>query len=144
MYNEKGMLNHWLPLNELKSYAKSNACMISVAYLNNEPLVYHSYIFDQKNSRLLHSCSSFRKQEAFDRKMIALANKCLSWKDMQYFKNTGVVYFDWGGVSSFDNPNGIDEFKFRFGGTPKTYFNITVPYSLKSRVWSKFRKIVKK
>lgn len=140
MYNEKGMANHWLPINELKGYAKQKVCMVSVAYYNNEPLVYHSYIFDKDNCRFLHSCSSFRSQDKNYKSIIGMANKYLMWNDMLWFKNKGVCSFDWGGVSSFDNPNGIDKFKFAFGGTQKTYLNITLSYSLRSRIWNKIRK----
>ena len=35
-----------------------------------------------------------------------------------------MLRYDWGGISDFDNPNGIDEFKLKFGGDKITYYNV--------------------
>ena len=75
---------------------------------------YHSCICDDKNIRLLHSCSEFRETDTAFRNAIGRANKYLHWKDMLYFINQHKEKYDWGGISSFDTPNGIDKFKMSF------------------------------
>ena len=56
--------------------------------------------------------------------MIGRANKRLHWEYIKYFKQKGLLRYDWGGISDFENPNGIDEFKLKFGGEKITYYNI--------------------
>ena len=85
--------------------------------------MFHSYIYDVHDARLLHSASCFREESA-DQNLIGRANKKLQWEDMKYFKEQGVLRYDWGGISDFDNPNGIDEFKLKFGGDKITYYNV--------------------
>ena len=75
------------------------------------------------SARLLHSASCFREESA-DQSMIGRANKRLHWEDIKYFKQKGLLRYDWGGISDFENPNGIDEFKLKFGGEKITYYNI--------------------
>lgn len=50
-----------------------------------EMLVFHSYICDATDARLLHSASCFREESA-DQSMIGRANKRLHWEDILYFK----------------------------------------------------------
>lgn len=121
MYEEKGMKQS-LNMEQLKLYAHENALVISMMRMGEQPIVIHSYIVDDKHVRLLHSVSEFRKQD-MDANMVARCNKRLHWEDMCYFSKEGKAEYDWGGVSSLDNPNGIDAFKFKFGGTPCTYYN---------------------
>lgn len=49
------------------------------------------------------------------RNAIGRANKYLHWHDWLLLKNIGVIEYDWGGIASYDNPNGIDKFKMSFG-----------------------------
>ena len=49
--------------------------------------------------------------------------------------------YDWGGLSSFDNPNGIDTFKMSFGGEKVIYYDETVIKSFKYKL---LRKLLKK
>lgn len=60
MYEEKGMLGYYLPINELKAYAANDALVITTAIIGDRSVVYHSYITDNAHSRFLHSCSEFR------------------------------------------------------------------------------------
>ncbi len=77
-------------------------------------------ICDREEARLLHSASCFREESA-DQSLIGRANKRLHWEDIKYFKQKGLLRYDWGGISDFENPNGIDEFKLKFGGEKITY-----------------------
>lgn len=133
MYLSKGMHAH-IGMGELMGYAKSGNLIVSVAYIDETPAVYHSYVFDETHCRLLHSCSLFREEEKEMQNAIGRANKYLHWRDILFFKEMGIIQYDWGGVSSFDNMNGIDTFKMAFGGEAVTYYNIHIACSMKQRI----------
>lgn len=121
MYAEKGM-RQTLNKEQMLLYAKANALMISAMMMGEDVAVMHSYITKGDKVRLLHSISEFRRED-MDANFIARCNKRLHWDDICYFKQEGRKEYDWGGVSSLENPNGIDAFKFKFGGSPVTYYN---------------------
>lgn len=122
MYKEKG-INQEISSTQLEAYLNQNAFFLTGIFSEDTPLVFHSYIVGKNQVRLLHSVSDFRSENA-DANLIARANKRLHWEDICMFQEQGVQIYDWGGVSSLDNPNGIDAFKFKFGGNPLTYFNV--------------------
>ena len=67
------------------------------AQKEDTPYVFHSYIVDMedKQVRLLHSCSSFRSEKLLAN-LIGRINKLLHWEDMIYFKKCGIRQYDWG------------------------------------------------
>ena len=140
MYQSKGMENIFLNMKEIYGYIKANAFLLSVAYLENTPMVFHSYVCDDCCVRLLHSCSTFREGDQNMRNAVGRANKYLHWRDMEYFYGKGMFHYDWGGITSYEEPNGIDKFKIAFGGTPVEYYNIRVLQSLKAKVLYKLMK----
>ncbi|MBQ2936393.1 MAG: hypothetical protein IJD96_09185, partial [Lachnospiraceae bacterium] len=83
-------------------------------------------------------------EESADQSMIGRANKRLHWEDMKYFKEKGLVRYDWGGISDFENPNGIDEFKLKFGGDKITYYNVFTGNSLLGKLAVTAMKLLKK
>ncbi len=121
MYAEKGM-KQTLNKEQMMLYAGADALMISAMMMGEDAAVMHSYIVEGEKVRLLHSVSEFRRED-MDANFIARCNKRLHWEDFCYFKQEGRTEYDWGGVSSLENPNGIDAFKFKFGGKPFTYYN---------------------
>ncbi len=140
MYREKGVSSK-LNLSMLKQYAEQNKLMISTASINKSRTVFHAYVFYGNNSRLLFSCSNFRIQDKETCKAIGRANKYLHWCDMEYLKSIGVTVYDWGGIHSFKEPNGIDQFKLAFGGKPITYYNLIVPISFRYKLICLIKKI---
>ena len=132
MYAEKGMKQS-LNKEQMMLYAKEDCLMISVMLMGEEAAVMHSYIVEQDQVRLLHSVSEFRRED-MDANFIARCNKRLHWEDFCYFKREGRKEYDWGGVSSLENPNGIDAFKFKFGGSPLTYYNQYAAGSLLGKI----------
>lgn len=122
MYQSKGSDTR-LNITAVKKYLEADAILFSAVWHEGEVLVFHSYICDAADARLLHSASCFREESA-DQSMIGRANKRLHWEDILYFKKKGLLRYDWGGISDFENPNGIDEFKLKFGGDKITYYNI--------------------
>lgn len=135
MYQSKGQ-NAVFNRRQFQAYLEKDAVLLTAIYQDNLPLVFHSYIADEKQVRLLHSVSEFRNEE-MDANLVARANKRLHWEDMCLFKKEGKTVYDWGGISSIENPNGIDAFKFKFGGEPFTYYNVYEGKSLlgKIAVW---------
>lgn len=122
MYQSKGS-DTKLNVPAVKRYLEADAIIFSAVWHEGEMLVFHSYICDAEDTRLLHSASCFREESA-DQSMIGRANKRLHWEDILYFKKKGLLRYDWGGISDFENPNGIDEFKLKFGGEKITYYNV--------------------
>ena len=123
MYQSKGMDTKF-NLTAVKKYMETDSILFSAVWHQGEMLVFHSYLYDETDTRLLHSASCFRGENSADQSMIGRANKRLQWEDMKYFKNKGLLRYDWGGISDFENPNGIDEFKMKFGGEKTTYYNV--------------------
>lgn len=134
MYASKNIKTQGLNRKLLKAYIENNALLISVAYINGNPFIYHSYVCDKIHARLLHSCSAFREKDNVFRNAIGRANKYLHWSDWLYLKGMGVTEYDWGGISSYHNPNGIDKFKMSFGGEYRAYFNLLAACSWKAKI----------
>lgn len=142
MYKEKGMKVR-LGVEELNSYAARRCLLISVACYCGKPLVYHSYIYDGKNSRFLHSCSNYRISDNAEKNMIGRANKYLHFMDFKYLKDKGITTYDWGGCAPptpDGKTEGIDKFKRAFGGQEIQYYNVTYYRS----VMAKLRRIINK
>lgn len=133
MCREKG-LGWGFPRAEVASY-DAGGLLMSVAYANGKPAVFHTYILAGKTARLYQSCSEFRFDGNAHRNAISRANRFLHWRDMLELKGLGFDTYDWGGVGSLDNPGGIDKFKMGFGGKGVTFYNVKVPVSLKAKAW---------
>ena len=129
MFQEKGMVMN-LDEAAIMNCAKADALIISVAYLDQDPVVYHSYIDGKARTICWHSCSKCRNEKDIAN-TIGAANKRLHWEDWLFFKARGCAVYDWGGVFAFDSENGIDRFKTLFGGTPHDYYHtMPLPNSL--------------
>lgn len=133
MFEQKNMQNN-LNKKVIQPLIEQNALIVTVAYINGEPMVYHSYIIYDDKVRFFKSCSEFRVKEKQLRNAIGRANKLLQWEDILYFKDRGFQEYDWGGIFSYDCKNGIDEYKKSFGGKPRDYYSITFYVSLKAKV----------
>ena len=96
-------------------------------YDDNLEAIYHAYLCDGKSTVLMYSASPLWKES--DKKKsnaIGRLNKYQHWQDMRYFKSKQYDSYEWGGLSSFENPNGIDRFKMEFGGEQRIFYNYTV------------------
>ncbi len=122
MYADKNMKVHFNK-KLVEAYMQKNGICFTVAFYQNEPLVFHSYIIDETQVRFFYSASPFREQKELAN-VIARMNKALHWYDLKKFKEMGIKIYDWGGVANPENPNGIDEFKMGFGGEHRRYYNI--------------------
>lgn len=131
MYASKGKEASLNP-EQMLAYARAGALYCSRAKKDGEALVYHSYLADKTCARLLHSVSDFR--ESGDAALISRANRGLHWEDMKRFSQMGLSLYDWGGISNPDAPNGIDQFKMKFGGKPVTYYNAIAGRTLLGKI----------
>lgn len=142
MYQSKGS-DTKLNVSAVQKYLEADGILFSAVWREGEMLVFHSYICDATDARLLHSASCFREESA-DQSMIGRANKRLHWEDILYFKKKGLIRYDWGGISDFDNPNGIDEFKLKFGGDKITYYNVFAGNTLSGKLAVTAMKLLKR
>ena len=95
--------------------------------------VYHVYFCGGKESCLCYSVSNYRDDNS-KRNLAGRMNKLLHAKDMIWFKEKGYTLYDWGNISSSENPNGIDKFKISFGGDVVTLYNSFVGNSIKGKL----------
>lgn len=137
MYGQKGMAGIELPVKELGAYIEMQQLLITSAIIDGEPVVFHAYVFGEGNSRFLQSCSEFRVADNATRNAIGRANKYLHFRDFQNLRSKGVERYDWGGIQSLSEPNGIDKFKMAFGAEPIVYYNVTMPMTFKYRIYDK-------
>lgn len=114
---------------------RGGGLLMSVAYTDGEPSVFHTYVLAGETARLYQPCSEFRFDGNAHRNAISRTNRYLHWRDMLELKGLGFKTYDWGGVGSLDNPGGIDKFKMGFGGEGVTLYNAKVPISLKTKAW---------
>ncbi len=143
MYIEKGIKNK-LNMKTVKGYIDNNMFLLTKAIKEGRDLCYHAYVVNGEKTRLLYSCSNFRNDDKETRNLIARANKFLHWEDINFFKSHGYFFYDFGGISSFNNPNGIDKFKISFGGKRVEYYNMIYGRTFKGKLCVLLRNIVRK
>ena len=88
------------------------------------------------------SAFDFRNNDA-DSQVLSRGHQQLDYELLLYLKNIGIKTFDFGGVNSFDKPNGIAKFKMKFESENKvTYNNYLIPTNLLGKIALKvfFRK----
>lgn len=107
---------------KIESYVRCSC--ITISHIEKENcIVYHLYVHDNTSTVLLYSVSDFRDKNV-DQNLSGRANKLLHYRDMLYFKEKGLESYDWGNISSIEQPNGIDNFKISFGGKVQEIYNI--------------------
>ncbi len=113
----------------VEQYMKNEMIAFSIALYESEPLVFHSYIYDEDHTRFFYSCSPFRDEPEMAN-LIGRMNRLLHWNDFLWFKNMGVTEYDWGGINSDTNPDNIAKFKMSFGGVSTEKFNYSIGDSI--------------
>ena len=92
---------------------------------------------------LNYSVSNFRMDPS-KRNLAGRMNKLLHIKDMDWFRERNYTLYDWGNISSSQNPNGIDIFKMSFGGDVVTVYNSFVGNSFLGRLLVVLYKLARK
>ena len=114
----------------MKSFFDSDHGCVAVAKLNQQPLVYHFYIFDAVRARLL---TSHNTQNDVDEKTIGFANKYLHFSAINHFHSKSFKIYDLGGVD-FEKTPGIAKFKTGFGGTIESSYDFQISSSFHKRI----------
>lgn len=146
MYMDKGIkaaFNRTLA----EQYAAQNALCIAAAYIQGVMVGFDAVIYQGSQARLWLAAFDFRN-ESEDAQLLSRAHQRMDWELLLWCKERGIVDFDFGGVTSFENPNGIDSFKLKFEKDNRViYHNAVVPNSLLGTavVWAlKWKRMLKK
>ena len=113
-----------------KQYAASGNLLVSHACIGDTVVGFKASIVDANHLRGWVSAFAFREEE-FDAQVVSRAHQLLEWETMRHCCQNGIVSYDFGGIDSFENPNGIDKFKMTFAkeGQRVTYDNYLVGVS---------------
>ncbi|MDR2210657.1 MAG: hypothetical protein LBO65_04210 [Spirochaetaceae bacterium] len=118
---------------EFDQFCSAGALYIRCAAKDSQPVVMHAYIVSDGIARLHQSASHFRDREDQEsRNLTGRANRLLHWDDMLYFKNRGILFYDYGGVYGGHTDReklAIAQFKLAFGGVKKREYIYIVPVS---------------
>lgn len=138
MFSSKGM-DVSFNKDQFDSYVEKGFMFISVAYIEDEPVVFHANIVEGERSRSWYSCSDFRNDKKASAE-IGRLNEYLHWMEMLEYGKRGIRCYDWGGVN-FDDPKvkGISEFKAQFGGELMSYENIVFTSNPILKILLKFK-----
>lgn len=132
MYSSKGLISVF-NRKLVNEYCEKGMIAFSIASFQDEPLVFHSYIYDESNCRFFYSCSPFRDEKEMA-SLIGRMNRFLHWEDFKFFKEHGIVEYDWGGINSIEEPNSIAQFKMAFGGAPIDRYNYIIANTIKGKI----------
>ena len=116
---------------------------------DDDILAAHSYLYDKEVGIVSHLHSASRRLDNnYDAKIIGKANKFLTCKSIEYFKNDGYKIFDFGGIRyplPENSSNGINNYKMLFGGKIVKCYNTYTPlYYLLKQVGKKIKFFGKK
>lgn len=117
---------------EIETYAEEGVFAISCAKVDEEVLVYHTYIVGDDFVRSYQSASQFRRDDKAKARIVGIANRYLHKEDMLYFKSLGKTIYDWGGAGEREEVKSITEFKESFGGEPLYYYDCEDVVGLKA------------
>lgn len=144
MFLEKGMPERYLDVPSLEAYAKQGALVVTAAAIDGQIVKFNAHIHNGVLARGLYGCSQFRAVDKEISNAIGRAGEYLDWMDMLYFKQLGIKEYDWGGISSFENPNGIDKYKMKFGVEFREYYTITCRVSLRAKAIYQVKRLLGK
>ena len=142
MFMHKGE-NASMNLTAMQAYAKADALLLSLAFFDGSPVVFHSYANKGNRVRFFHSCSTFR-DDPQSAQFIGRVNTRLPWEDWKFLKERGVTLYNWGEVFAFDSDDGIDKFKMTFDGCPSDYYNAVISMTFAGKASLNIRKILRR
>ena len=113
-----------------KQYAATGNLLVSQAYIGDTVVGFKASIVDELHLRGWVSAFAFREED-FDAQVVSRAHQLLEWETMRYCCQNGITSYDFGGIYSFEDPNGIDKFKMNLAkeGERVTYDNYLVGVS---------------
>lgn len=123
----------------LSAYAAAGLLRISKASTSHgQYAVWHAYIQVFDRARQLHSVSSFRAEDdPAVRALYGRINRLLHWQDIEWFKQSDAVTFDFGGWYSGKSDSArlsINAFKAQFGGELLHEYNCVRALTVRGQV----------
>lgn len=133
MFQDKGMdvrFNERLA----ERYCTQDAMCVAMAYDKETAIGFRAIIYKGNKARSWLTAFDFRN-ENLDSHVVSRAHQRTEWELLCWCKKKGIKEFDYGGVNSFSEPNGIDQFKMKFEDNNRvTYNNYLVPNSLLGKI----------
>ncbi len=100
---------------------------LSFAMYDGQVLAAHSYLIDREIGIVRHHHSATKRlDDNYDKNLIGRANKYLTVKNIEYFKEQNFKIFDFGGYAAETTDEsliGINKYKLLFGGQVVTSTN---------------------
>ena len=141
MFYDKGMKVKF-NIKLMNKYILKDSMVIGFLKVDEEPVGFSAVIYKEKMARLWLAAYDFRN-ERIDSQVLSRAHQRLDWNLLLWCKNNGVKLFDFGGVNSFDTPDGIAKFKMSFEKKNKTeYYNFVIPNSVLGRLVVKLKRVI--
>lgn len=130
MFHDKGMDEHF-NLELAKQYIARHGLCIGIAYTETQvPLGFSAIIHDKNSARLWLTAFDFRNEQ-LDAQVLSRAHQRLDYELLCWCNDKGITRFDFGGINSFEAPNGIAQFKLKFESNNRVVLNnYLVPNSL--------------
>ena len=137
MFKSKGLYSYSFNKKMVQAGIVNKSIIISTCSdLEGKYTVYHAYLVDGNSCVLLYSASPlWDNKGGYTANLIGWMNKCLHWNDILFFKRSGYLRYEWGGISSMSQPNGIDLFKMSFGGNLQSFNNYIVANSILGKIY---------
>ncbi len=113
-----------------EEYCKYDSLLIILVNVEGKTVGFWATIIQGENARSWVSAFDFRNPD-LDSQLLSRTHKRVIWDALLHCRSKGVTCFDFGGVNSFDEPNGIAKFKMEFESENKvTYRNYLIPRTL--------------
>ena len=108
-----------LPLTRrwLSAAVKTGKICFTQVEQNGTNIITHVYLFD--SNKVIYS-HTFNHPSLSNERLRSDANQFLLWKDILFFKEIGISFYDFGGIDVEHLP-GISGFKLKFGGEVREY-----------------------
>jgi len=130
-----------IPLLPEDRFIKSaEAGALSITWMRDEnqiPLCGHAYLKDDNRVIMIHSASIRDGKDSSIRNRIGRANRLLHWKNIEYYRQMGIKWYDFSGIFlDHSNKQGlnINEFKRSFGGQEVDEIKVFQAHSLKGKL----------
>ena len=128
MFSDKGISQRYNEKLAKLLFDTGNLILVT-AKIDGEIVGFNAVIIEAPNARNWVCAFDFRNEEK-DKQALSRLHQNLHWKEMLWCKANEIFYYDFGGINSFDEPNGIAKFKLTFEKENKvTYANYLVAKS---------------
>lgn len=137
-------------MEKLEEFYSRNALIICSARDFTLDTIYsmHCYVSDGRRARLYYSATLPRIlsdiKSNIDPQVVGRSNRQLHWRTILSIKESGLLEYDFGGVSNTTALKGIDDFKRQFGGKEVTEYNCYIPTSTAGRIALLIKKLYEK